>query len=183
MPQHSNTSSSGKPRLRVVVAKPRGFCAGVTRAIEIVERALQVYGAPVYVRHEIVHNRHVVEALSAKGAVFVGDTGEIPEGAVTIFSAHGVSSAVESAAAARAPSGPPGRAVCTAERGGAVGGLAEGAPERSDALRQARRLVSGYGQARLHPAAIEGRNLRQALGCLRLTDEPQRHGGDTESSA
>jgi 4-hydroxy-3-methylbut-2-enyl diphosphate reductase len=98
----SSRSSSGQPRLRVVVAKPRGFCAGVTRAIEIVEQALQVYGAPVYVRHEIVHNRHVVEALSAKGAVFVGDTGEIPEGAVTIFSAHGVSSAVESAAAARA---------------------------------------------------------------------------------
>ena len=74
----------------------------VTRAIEIVERALQVYGAPVYVRHEIVHNRHVVETLCAKGAVFVGDTDEIPEGAVTIFSAHGVSSAVETAAAARA---------------------------------------------------------------------------------
>ena len=87
--------------LRVVLAKPRGFCAGVTRAIEIVERALEVYGPPVYVRHEIVHNRYVVEALRAKGAVFVNEIDEVPQAAATIFSAHGVSSAVEAAATAR----------------------------------------------------------------------------------
>jgi len=91
-----------KRNLRLVLAKPRGFCAGVTRAIEIVERALEVYGPPVYVRHEIVHNRYVVEGLRSKGAVFVKEIGEVPEGAVTIFSAHGVSSAVEAGAAARA---------------------------------------------------------------------------------
>lgn len=81
--------------LRVLLAKPRGFCAGVERAIEIVERALALYGPPVYVRHEIVHNKHVVESLRAQGAVFVEELNEIPEGAVTIFSAHGVSTAVE----------------------------------------------------------------------------------------
>ncbi|QLH39562.1 MAG: 4-hydroxy-3-methylbut-2-enyl diphosphate reductase [Defluviicoccus sp.] len=82
------------PTLRVLLAKPRGFCAGVERAIEIVERALTLYGPPVYVRHEIVHNKHVVESLRAQGAVFVEELEEIPEGAVTIFSAHGVSTAV-----------------------------------------------------------------------------------------
>jgi 4-hydroxy-3-methylbut-2-en-1-yl diphosphate reductase len=82
--------------MRVVLAQPRGFCAGVERAIEIVERALEKYGPPIYVRHEIVHNRHVVERLRAKGAHFVDELDEIPPGAVTIFSAHGVSSAVES---------------------------------------------------------------------------------------
>ncbi|HXQ50527.1 MAG TPA: 4-hydroxy-3-methylbut-2-enyl diphosphate reductase [Stellaceae bacterium] len=81
--------------MRVVLAQPRGFCAGVERAIEIVERAIEKYGPPIYVRHEIVHNRHVVERLRAKGARFVDDLGEIPPGSVTIFSAHGVSSAVE----------------------------------------------------------------------------------------
>lgn len=80
---------------RVILARPRGFCAGVERAIEIVERALEKYGPPVYVRHEIVHNRHVVEALRAKGAIFVEELEEIPEGAVTVFSAHGVAEAVE----------------------------------------------------------------------------------------
>jgi 4-hydroxy-3-methylbut-2-enyl diphosphate reductase len=84
--------------MRVVLAQPRGFCAGVERAIEIVERALEKYGPPIYVRHEIVHNRHVVERLRAKGAHFVDELTEIPSGAVTIFSAHGVSRAVESAA-------------------------------------------------------------------------------------
>ncbi len=78
----------------VLLAEPRGFCAGVDRAIEIVERALQVYGAPVYVRHEIVHNRFVVENLRAKGAVFVESTEDVPDGALLIFSAHGVSKAV-----------------------------------------------------------------------------------------
>jgi len=87
--------------MRVVLAQPRGFCAGVERAIEIVERAIEKYGPPIYVRHEIVHNRHVVERLRAKGAHFVDELAEIPPGSVTIFSAHGVSSAVEDAAADR----------------------------------------------------------------------------------
>ncbi len=79
---------------KVVLAEPRGFCAGVDRAIEIVERALELYGAPIYVRHEIVHNRHVVEKLRAEGAVFVEELDEVPAGAVVIFSAHGVARAV-----------------------------------------------------------------------------------------
>ncbi|HZS81744.1 MAG TPA: 4-hydroxy-3-methylbut-2-enyl diphosphate reductase [Stellaceae bacterium] len=87
--------------MRVVLAQPRGFCAGVERAIEIVERALEKYGPPIYVRHEIVHNRHVVDRLRAKGAHFVDDLEEIPPGSVTIFSAHGVSSTVENAAEER----------------------------------------------------------------------------------
>ncbi|HXE16428.1 MAG TPA: 4-hydroxy-3-methylbut-2-enyl diphosphate reductase [Stellaceae bacterium] len=87
--------------MRVILAQPRGFCAGVERAIEIVERAIEKYGPPIYVRHEIVHNRHVVERLRAKGAVFVDDLAVIPPGSVTIFSAHGVSSAVEDEAASR----------------------------------------------------------------------------------
>ncbi len=87
--------------MKVVLAQPRGFCAGVVRAVEIVERALAQHGAPVYVRHEIVHNRHVVEMLKAKGARFVKDVSEIPPGAVTIFSAHGVSRSVEQDAARR----------------------------------------------------------------------------------
>jgi 4-hydroxy-3-methylbut-2-enyl diphosphate reductase len=81
--------------MRVILAQPRGFCAGVVRAIEIVERALHLFGPPVYVRHEIVHNRHVVESLKAKGARFVEELSEVPSGAVTIFSAHGVARAVE----------------------------------------------------------------------------------------
>ena len=79
---------------RIVLAQPRGFCAGVVRAIEIVERALQKYGAPVYVRHEIVHNKYVVNDLRNKGAIFVNEVDEIPKGAVTVFSAHGVSKKV-----------------------------------------------------------------------------------------
>jgi 4-hydroxy-3-methylbut-2-enyl diphosphate reductase len=85
----------------VLLASPRGFCAGVDRAIEIVELALEVYGKPVYVRHEIVHNRHVVEALRSKGAVFTEDLAEIPEGSLVIFSAHGISPAVRSEASLR----------------------------------------------------------------------------------
>ena len=85
----------------VLLASPRGFCAGVERAIEIVEKALEIYGAPVYVWHEIVHNRHVVESLKAKGAHFVESHDEVPEGAVLIFSAHGVSKAVVAGAATR----------------------------------------------------------------------------------
>ncbi len=88
--------------LRVVLAQPRGFCAGVERAIEIVERALKKYGPPIYVRHEIVHNRHVVESLRTRGAVFVDELDEVPPGAMTVFSAHGVARRVEELAAERA---------------------------------------------------------------------------------
>ncbi len=86
--------------MKVILAQPRGFCAGVVRAIEIVERALEKYGAPIYVRHEIVHNGYVVESLKAKGAHFVESLSEVPCGAHTIFSAHGVARAVEEEAAA-----------------------------------------------------------------------------------
>ncbi len=85
----------------VVLANPRGFCAGVDRAIEIVERALERYGAPIYVRHEVVHNRFVVDNLKSKGAVFIEHLGEVPAGATVIFSAHGVSLAVRAEAEAR----------------------------------------------------------------------------------
>ncbi|MBV8440010.1 MAG: 4-hydroxy-3-methylbut-2-enyl diphosphate reductase, partial [Hyphomicrobiales bacterium] len=88
--------------MKIILAQPRGFCAGVVRAIETVERAIQKYGAPIYVRHEIVHNRHVVESLRAKGAVFVEELSKVPPGAVTIFSAHGVSRKVENEARSRA---------------------------------------------------------------------------------
>ena len=87
--------------LKIILAQPRGFCAGVERAIEIVERALKIYGPPVYVRHEIVHNKRVVNNLSSKGAVFVKELDQIPEGAVTVFSAHGVSQKVEDTASTR----------------------------------------------------------------------------------
>jgi 4-hydroxy-3-methylbut-2-enyl diphosphate reductase len=87
--------------MRVILAQPRGFCAGVERAIEIVERALEKFGPPIYVRHEIVHNRHVVDRLRAKGVRFVEEVEDVPPGAVTVFSAHGVARAVKDAAAAR----------------------------------------------------------------------------------
>jgi 4-hydroxy-3-methylbut-2-en-1-yl diphosphate reductase len=87
--------------MRVILAQPRGFCAGVERAIEIVEKALELYGPPVYVRHEIVHNKRVVETLKAKGARFVEEIHEIPDGAITVFSAHGVSQKVEDSAKLR----------------------------------------------------------------------------------
>ncbi len=87
--------------MKLILAQPRGFCAGVIRAIDIVERALAKHDAPVYVRHEIVHNRYVVEKLKAKGARFVEELADVPAGATTIFSAHGVSRAVEADAAAR----------------------------------------------------------------------------------
>lgn len=87
--------------LRVLIAAPRGFCAGVDRAIEIVERALDLYGAPVYVRHEIVHNRYVVDGLRARGAIFVEELDEVPDGAPVVFSAHGVPKSVPANATAR----------------------------------------------------------------------------------
>ena len=96
MPEVGNSGA-----MQVILAEPRGFCAGVERAIEIVERALEVFGPPVYVRHEIVHNKRVVDDLRKKGAVFVEEIDEVPEGAVTIFSAHGVSEKVESEAQRR----------------------------------------------------------------------------------
>ena len=94
-------ASPARPSLRVLLASPRGFCAGVDRAIQIVERAIEKYGAPVYVRHEIVHNRHVVERLRAMGAVFVEDLDECPTDRPVIFSAHGVPKAVPAEAQAR----------------------------------------------------------------------------------
>jgi 4-hydroxy-3-methylbut-2-enyl diphosphate reductase len=87
--------------MQILLANPRGFCAGVDRAIDIVERALELFGAPIYVRHEVVHNRYVVEGLRARGTVFVDELDEVPDGATVIFSAHGVSRAVHEAAAAR----------------------------------------------------------------------------------
>ena len=84
--------------MKIILAEPRGFCAGVTRAIEIVERALQKFGAPIYVRHEIVHNKFVVEDLRKKGAIFVEEIADIPANSLVIFSAHGVSDQVENAA-------------------------------------------------------------------------------------
>jgi len=86
---------------RVLLAAPRGYCAGVDRAVVAVEKALETYGAPVYVRKEIVHNKHVVETLRDRGAIFVNETDEVPEGARLVFSAHGVSPAVRESAAAR----------------------------------------------------------------------------------
>jgi 4-hydroxy-3-methylbut-2-enyl diphosphate reductase len=88
-------SASPKPVLKVLLCSPSGFCAGVVRAIESVEKALAIYGAPVYVRHEIVHNRYVVEGLRAKGAIFVEELSEVPDDhAPVIFSAHGVARAI-----------------------------------------------------------------------------------------
>jgi len=87
--------------INITLANPRGFCAGVDRAIEIVERALELFGAPIYVRHEVVHNRFVVEGLKRKGAIFIEDLAEVPPGSTLIFSAHGVSQAVRREAAER----------------------------------------------------------------------------------
>src|SRR5205085_4279643 len=86
---------------RVLLAKPRGYCAGVDRAVVTVEKALEAHGAPVYVRKEIVHNRHVVTTLAERGAIFVDETDQVPEGATVVFSAHGVSPAVHAEAKSR----------------------------------------------------------------------------------
>jgi 4-hydroxy-3-methylbut-2-enyl diphosphate reductase len=99
---HPDPSAPSRPALEILLTAPRGFCAGVDRAIKIVEMALQKFGAPVYVRHEIVHNRHVVDTLKGKGAIFVEELDEIPEtGAPVIFSAHGVPRSVPADAKAR----------------------------------------------------------------------------------
>ncbi|MDX7572420.1 4-hydroxy-3-methylbut-2-enyl diphosphate reductase [Serratia marcescens] len=87
--------------MQILLANPRGFCAGVDRAISIVERALELYGAPIYVRHEVVHNRYVVDSLRERGAVFIEEIAEVPDGSILIFSAHGVSQAVRREAKAR----------------------------------------------------------------------------------
>ena len=101
MSTEHQSEHTGDGALRVLLAKPRGYCAGVDRAVVAVEKALETYGAPVYVRKEIVHNRHVVNTLAERGAVFVEDTDQVPEGATVVFSAHGVSPAVHAQAAAR----------------------------------------------------------------------------------
>lgn len=100
-PFQSAESGENRPKLKLLIAAPRGFCAGVDRAIEIVEKALQRYGAPVYVRHEIVHNKYVVEDLKAKGAVFVEELDEVPDDAPVVFSAHGVPKSVPAEAERR----------------------------------------------------------------------------------
>ncbi len=100
-PASSGSPAADRLPLTVLVAAPRGFCAGVDRAIEIVERAIERYGAPVYVRHEIVHNRFVVDGLKAKGAIFVEELDEVPEGAPVVFSAHGVPKSVPAEAQRR----------------------------------------------------------------------------------
>src|ERR671920_1116900 len=92
---------AAKPPLTLLIAAPRGFCAGVDRAIRIVELALERYGARVYVRHEIVHNKYVVDALKAKGAIFVSELDEVPDGVPVVFSAHGVPKAVPAKAVSR----------------------------------------------------------------------------------
>ena len=88
-------------RRRVLLAAPRGYCAGVDRAVLTVEKALELYGAPIYVRKQIVHNKHVVPTLEERGAIFVEETDEVPEGAIVVFSAHGVAPEVHEQAAAR----------------------------------------------------------------------------------
>jgi 4-hydroxy-3-methylbut-2-enyl diphosphate reductase len=94
-------STAHRDGKRVLLAEPRGYCAGVDRAVETVERALEKHGAPVYVRHEIVHNRHVVDTLAERGAIFVAETDEVPEGSIVVFSAHGVAPTVHRNAAER----------------------------------------------------------------------------------
>ncbi|MDT8278949.1 MAG: 4-hydroxy-3-methylbut-2-enyl diphosphate reductase, partial [Erythrobacter sp.] len=100
-PTNRDTAIASRPPLHLLIAAPRGFCAGVDRAIEIVEKALERYGAPVYVRHEIVHNKYVVDELKAKGAIFVEELDDVPDNAPVVFSAHGVPKAVPAEARRR----------------------------------------------------------------------------------
>ena len=100
-PDPSTAAPSSSPAKRVLLAAPRGYCAGVDRAVVTVEKALELYGPPVYVRKEIVHNKHVVQTLQDRGAVFVDETDQVPEGATVIFPAHGVAPIVHEEAAAR----------------------------------------------------------------------------------
>lgn len=100
-PTHTASTQNPTTSRRVLLAAPRGYCAGVDRAVQTVEKALELYGAPVYVRHEIVHNKHVVSTLERQGAIFVDETDEVPEGARVIFSAHGVAPIVHEQAARR----------------------------------------------------------------------------------
>jgi 4-hydroxy-3-methylbut-2-enyl diphosphate reductase len=144
--------ASGKPPLTVLIAAPRGFCAGVDRAIEIVERALERYGSPVYVRHEIVHNRFVVESLKAKGAVFVEELDEVPEGVPVVFSAHGVPKAVPA----------------EAERRG-LNYLDATCPLVSKVHRQAQRQV----EARRHIVFVGHRNHPEVIGTFGQVPEGQ----------
>ena len=115
------TSSDASTGGEAVLANPRGFCAGVDRAIQIVERALEVHGAPVYVLHEIVHNQHVLERLRGLGARFVPSLDEVPEGSVTVFSAHGVSDAVVAPAASQVTRLSPWQAVVSGAQAKQVG--------------------------------------------------------------
>ena len=101
IPGATSSVTGGVTGKRVLLAEPRGYCAGVDRAVETVERALEKHGAPVYVRHEIVHNVHVVETLAKAGAIFVDETDEVPEGSIVVFSAHGVAPTVHTNAAER----------------------------------------------------------------------------------
>ena len=101
IPGATSSVTGGVKGKRVLLAEPRGYCAGVDRAVETVERALEKHGAPVYVRHEIVHNVHVVETLAEAGAIFVDETDEVPEGSIVVFSAHGVAPTVHTSAAER----------------------------------------------------------------------------------
>jgi len=101
LPEADIISPAARPALNVLVAAPRGFCAGVDRAIHIVELALERWGAPVYVRHEIVHNKFVVDSLKDKGAIFVEELDEVPDGVPVVFSAHGVPKAVPAKAEER----------------------------------------------------------------------------------
>lgn len=101
MPAELKRTTETNAAFNILLANPRGFCAGVDRAIDIVNRALELFGAPVYVRHEVVHNRHVVEDLSARGAIFVDELHQVPDNQVLIFSAHGVSKAVQAEAKSR----------------------------------------------------------------------------------
>ena len=148
--------------LRVVLAQPRGFCAGVVRAIEIVERALQKYDAPVYVRHEIVHNKRVVDALKAKGAHFVEEISDIPDGAVAIFSAHGVARSVEDEAAGAAPDRPQ-RHLPAGHQGPQSGQALCGAGPRADPDRPRRPPRGrGHDRANSRPRFIWSRRSRMS---------------------